>query len=190
MYGDIGMSALMNQTMLLEVASQAFSGAMAQVFHDYFTTPSEQKIPGRIRSWENKLRISMIPVVLMTMVLGVMTCIALSVLYLRPKHAVPLDPQSISAKAKLLAASQALSRELLGVNGQSDNVIQRQLKGRAYHSISTIKGKKQNFTVGTNVHNHSLEVGLKKPATQPKAWWQPMSQKDFGSLSSLFCYRW
>jgi Protein of unknown function (DUF3433) len=182
MSGDSGMAALMNQTTLLEVASQAFSGAMAQMFHDYFTTPSEQKIPGRIRSWENKLRISVIPVILMTTILVLMTCIALGMVYLRPKHAVPLDPQSISAKAKLLAASQALSQELLGVNGQSDNTIQRQLKGRVYQSISTIKENNKSFTIGTNLYNHSPVAGQEKAATQAKARWQPMSQKIWFAL--------
>jgi hypothetical protein len=52
MCGDSDTVALMNQTTLLEVAPKAFSGVMAQAFHDYFTTPSLQKIAAKFAYWE------------------------------------------------------------------------------------------------------------------------------------------
>lgn len=185
MYGDFGTAALVNQTALLEVAPKAFSGAMAQVFHDYFTTPSEQQVPAPIRNWVNKLRLKVIPVTLMTAFLGLMTCIALAMVFLKPKHAVPLDPQSILAKAKLLAASQALSCELLGVNGESADEIQQELQGRAYKIISAAKENIMSFIIGSSLHNHSSKVGQEKAASQSKARWQPTSQKIWFALITV-----
>ena len=40
MYGKSGTSALIDQHALLEAAPKAFSGAMAQIFHNYFTIPT------------------------------------------------------------------------------------------------------------------------------------------------------
>lgn len=79
------MEALMNRAALLEVAVKVFSSAPAQVPHVHLTTPSEQKIPGRIRIWENILRASKPPVTLIITFLGLTTCIALPMVFLEAR---------------------------------------------------------------------------------------------------------
>lgn len=179
------MAALMDETTLLEVASKAFSGTMAQIFHDYFTTPSEQKIGARIRVWENRLRVRGLPVALTTTFLGLMTCIALAMLSLKPRHAVPLDPESILAKAKLLAASPALAAELLSINWQSIDEIPQELKGIVYQSVLSTRENTSSFTVRSISHNPPGEVSQEKPALPSRGCWRPMSQKMWVALPTV-----
>lgn len=185
MYGDSGMAALMDETTLLEVAPKVFSGAMAQIFHEYFTTPSEAKIAGRIRIWENRLRVRGLPVALATTFLGLMTCIALVLISFKPRHAVPLDPESILAKAKLLAASPALAAELLSVNWQSMDGIRQKLKGIVYQSVLATTENTPSFTVRPIPHNRPERIGQEKPALTSRGCWRPMSQKMWFILPTV-----
>ena len=184
-YGDSGVKALMNQSALLEVAPKAFSGAMAQIFHDEFTTPSETRIAAQIRAWENRLRLKVIPVVLIMTFLGLMMCIATGMVFLGPKHAVPTDPQSILAKAKLLAPSQSLSSQLLAINGLGMGAIQHKLTGRAYQSIMATKGDIMSFTIGSSWHQENLEADQEKPGLPSKAQWQPLTQKFWFAIVTI-----
>ncbi|KAF7511141.1 hypothetical protein GJ744_005372 [Endocarpon pusillum] len=185
MCGDSGMAALMDGTTLLEVAPKVFSGAMAQIFNDYFTTPSEAKIAARFRTWENRLRVRGLPVALTTTFLGLMTCIALVLISLRPRHAVPLEPESILAKAKLLAASPALAAELLSVNWQSVDGIRQKLKGIVYQTVLATTENTPSFTVRPISHCRPEGISQEKPALPLSGCWRPMSQKMWFTLPTV-----
>lgn len=173
-YGKSGTAALINQDALLEAAPRAFSGAMVQIFHNYFTLPTEQEIAGKVHMWENRLNLQKAPVALMITSLGLMICISIGLVFLRPHQAVPLDPQSILAKAKVLAASPALSSELLAANGQCRKGIQRKTQGKTYQTACIAKENKPSFTIFPNSTELAQERSKEKAASDVKARWQPL----------------
>jgi hypothetical protein len=121
----------------------------------------------------------------MTTLLGLLIYIALAIVSLKPEHAVPLDPQSIYASAKLLAASRVLSLELVEVNGHSIDQIQLRLESRAYQSILKTKTNRKNFGVASYHYNHNPSGDQKKQASHSKAWWQPVISKIWFALITV-----
>jgi Protein of unknown function (DUF3433) len=185
MYGKSGTSALIDQHALLEAAPKAFSGAMVQIFHNYFTIPIDHDITGNVHTSENRLNLKIMPVAFMITYLDLMSCIAVAMVFLRPHHVVLLDPQSILAKAKALAASPALSSELLEVNGLNGDGIGQRLRGKAYQIMSMKKDNSPSFAIYPSSPGFARAQSKENLASKKRARWQPLNQKIWFALVSI-----
>ena len=105
--------------------------------------------------------------------------------FLRPHHVMPLDPQSILAKAKALAASPALSSELLAVNGQDCDGIRQRLRGKAYQTLFINRENSPSFAIYPSSPGFALAESKENLAPKTRAQWQPLNQKIWFALVSV-----
>lgn len=108
------MDRLLSEETLTSSASQAWAGIVAHFMQENFLTPERTSISGTISRMENRLQVGG-HVAVWLMVAGVALIIVFTVIIMLTtlRDATPIDPDSLSSDAIILAASPSLENLLL-----------------------------------------------------------------------------
>jgi hypothetical protein len=171
-----GLQKMLDPTALLTHGPKLIEGVLTQAFKDYYMAPSpaSETVLGTVATFEERYKVQLVTVVLMSVFLGLSSAFCTAIGFLRPSDSVPLDPTPIASQAILLAASQSLQHHLIA-SGLCE--------GPPQHTVVRAKANDGSFAifVGGNPSTERDDVPCKS------AWWRPTSSKKWfaGALLAL-----
>ena len=106
--GNQNLSAFMDADVLASFGSNAVSGVISQVVHDYLLQPAKSSLEGSLLVSEARVQVKTLTTALLVSLLGLASIFGGLQILLAPKRVVPRDPRDLSATLAVLHASPKL----------------------------------------------------------------------------------
>ena len=119
----------MDPTLLLDLGSRAFKGLSAQIANESLMKTQNTTIHDSVLHSEERLQVKRLTVGLIAACLAALVCIGVLVAVIRPWNTISCEPESLSSRAVIPAASQGL-RERLTQTGFATSVAIEYLRSR------------------------------------------------------------
>lgn len=172
MYNVSTLAPFMDSKLLQDLGSSIFKSASAQIAYEQLITPQESSTTGSLTYTDDRLQVKRLTVGLIATFLGLLICISILEIFIRPWNVVSCEPQSIGALATILAASQSLRRRLVSTGSVTLEALHRRLAQDKFHTVilqqdipsfvleplPSLSGTATSFSSGTIVE-----------------WWRPIA---------------
>ncbi|KAF7561492.1 hypothetical protein G7046_g2643 [Stylonectria norvegica] len=126
--GNSSLGAFMDPNLMIETATNVFKGIATQLLRQITLQPTDRKIAGEMTYTADRLQVKALSTGFMCGFLGVLTLLALGMIFVRPHAVVPHEPGSIASTATMLAASPLLHRTLLHTEGYRRSQLRKRLE--------------------------------------------------------------
>lgn len=169
----------MDPNLLQDLGSRIFKDASANIAHQNLMTSQYSSASGSLTYTEDRLQVKRLTVGLMATCLGLLVCISILEVFVRPWNAVSCDPNSISALSTILVASQSLRQRLIGTGVATSNDLQRRLSGNFFQT-AVIQQKTDSFVLEPALDPAEMAESLPSRSVDGKVeWWRPMAVKSW-----------
>jgi hypothetical protein len=153
-------------------AAKALNGVAAQYAQQILLDPASKASTGQIIYSEDKLKVQTTSMGLIGSCLVLLICLSVAVLFSRPHDVVPRKPDSLAAKAVILASSQDLQHLLADLGRSSTSNIRHRLSAFRFLSVWDTNNK-ANFRIKPSKVEPSLEV--REGLSESHHWHRPTS---------------
>lgn len=166
------LAPFMDPNLLQDLGSSIYKSASAQVASEQLIMPHEGSTTGSFTYTDNRLQVKRLTVGLIATFLGLLLCIGILEIYVRPWNTVSCEPQSIGALATILAASQSLRKRLVNTGSAPSDALYRWLSKEKFHTV-IIQQEIPSFVL------EPLPSVDGTAASQPSSiiteWWRPIA---------------
>ena len=169
----------MDPNLLLDLGSRIFQDASANIASKNLMVPQNQSASGSLTYMEDRLQVKRLTVGLMATCLGLLVCISILIVVVRPWNTVSCEPKSIGALSTILAASRSLRSFLASTGSATLGDLQRRLS----------RSKFQTVIVQRQISSFLLEPvpALAEMAASPPSisadakveWWRPIAVRTW-----------
>lgn len=169
----------MDPSLLQDLGSRIFQDASANIASKNLMVPQYDSASGSLTYMEDRLQVERLTVGLMATCLGLLVCISILEVLVRPWNTVSREPNSIGALSTMLAASRSL-RQCLASTGSATLVdLQRRLSRDKFQTV--IVQQQTNSFVLEPVSNFA-NVATSPPSSSVCAkveWWRPTAVRSW-----------
>lgn len=169
----------LEQTVLAEQMTLAFTGMAALAANQRLLNPSSEAITGVRNSDEDRIQVKLGVVAPIIALLLVCLAIAIFVLFKRPRDIVPRNPQSIGAIALILRANTELSYHFRSSLAHLRYHLQHE---RFFSTVPTTEDF--TFAVVREGMNPAFQPAV--PEKDIKDWWEPLIFKTWCRVLVIF----
>lgn len=169
----------MDPILLQELGSRIFKSASASIAHQNLMTSQYSSANGSFTFTEDRLQVKRLTVGLMATCLGLLVCVSILEIFVRPWNTVSCEPKSISALSTILAASRSLKRRLISTGSTSSDVLQHQLSQDKFQTV-ILQHETNSFVL--ELVSDSTEMARPLPPSSVDAsteWWRPMAVRGW-----------
>ncbi|KAI9881166.1 MAG: hypothetical protein M1830_007144 [Pleopsidium flavum] len=176
----------LDPNLLLTLGSRVFQGVSSQVASQYLMKPLNSTTYGSLTHTEDRLQVKPLTVGLMATCLGLLVCIAMLEVFIRPWSTVCVEPKTISSLARILAASGSLREYLTCMGSATLNTLQCRLSQDKFQTVIA-QDKQRSFVLEHLPQStEPNEIPLSAPPDSKLEWWRPMAVKGwFGALAII-----
>lgn len=172
MYNVSTLAPFMDPKLLQDLGSSIYKSASAQVAYEQLITPHESITTGSYTYTTNRLQVKRLTVGLIATFLGLLLCISILEIYLRPWNTVSCEPHSIGALATILAASQSLRKRLVSTGSVTLETLYRRLSQEKFHTV-IIQQEIPSFVLEPLSSFDGTAASL--PSSSIAEWWRPIA---------------
>ena len=169
----------MDPNLLLNLGSQTYKELSTQMAYQYLMEARNATIFGSSSYKEDRLQVKRITVGLMATCFGLLFCLGILVIFVRPHNSISCEPESISSLAVILASSKAV-RECLAQQGSAtSSAILHHLSSEKFQS--TINQYEHN-SLAIERAPQSKEAIKQLPSDSSSLiteWWRPLSVQSW-----------
>lgn len=169
----------MDPNLLQDLGSQIFQGASTNVAHQNLMTSQYSSASGSLTYMEDRLQVKRLTVGLMATCLGLLVCISILEVFVRPWNTVSCEPKSISALSTILVASKSLRQLLAGSGFATLDNLRRQLSGGKFQTA--IIQQETDLFVLEPVLDPAEMAGSPPSSSEVEKveWWRPMAVRSW-----------
>ena len=172
MYNVSTLAPFMDPMLLQNLGSSIYKSASAQVASEQLISPLESSTTGSLIYSDNRLQVKRLTVGLIATFLGLLLCISILEIYLRPWNTVSCQPQSIGAMATILAASQNLRERLVNTGSVAMDTLHRRFSQQKFYTI-IIQQEIPSFVLEPVPSFDPTAAAL--PSARVAGWWRPIA---------------
>lgn len=172
MYNVPTLAPFMDPKILQDLGSSIFKGASAQLAYEQLITPQESSTTGSLSYMDDRLQVKRLTVGLIATFLGLLICISILEIYVRPWNTVSCEPQSIGALSTILAASQSLRQRLVSTGSVTLDTLHRRLSGDKFQTV-IVQQDIPSFVLEALPAFHGTAAS--PPSSAIVEWWRPMA---------------
>lgn len=159
---DWPITSLMDPEKLNSWAGVTFSSLMSQVARMSFSTAQMHTYNGTFSSDESRVFIELVPTVVISVCLLLVSVMALLIFRYRPWNVVPRDPNSVLGLAAILASSPTLNQQLQHKSTLPAKKLELSLAQTSFWSQ-----KEAEFEIQCDQQDSPAQANL------PLEWWRP-----------------
>lgn len=169
----------MDPSLLQNLGSRIFQDASANIASNNLMVPQYESARGSLTYMEDRLQVKRLTVGLMATCLGLLVCISILEVFVRPWDAVSCEPNSISALSTILAASRSLRQCLASTGSATLDDLQRRL---SRYKFQTVIIQQQTSSFVLEPVPDFAEMTATPPSSSVDAkveWWRPMAVRTW-----------
>lgn len=164
----------MDPSLLRDLGSRIFQEASANIASNNLMVPQEEIAKGSLTYMEDRLQVKRLTVGLMATCLGLLICISILEVFVRPWDTVSCEPNSISALSTILAASRNLRECLASTGAATLDDMQRRLSGYKFQTVIFQQQKTCSFVLEPVADFAELAASPPSSSVDAKVeWWRP-----------------
>ena len=172
MYNVSTLAPFMDSKLLQDLGSSIYKSASAQIASEQLITPQESRTTGSLIYIDDRLQVKRLTVGLIATFLGLLLCISIIEIFLRPWNTVSCEPQSIGALSSILAASQSLRQRLVGTGSVTLDTLHRRLSQEKFQTV-IVQQEIPSFVLEPV---HSFDgTAISPPSSTIVEWWRPIA---------------
>ncbi|KAI9154700.1 MFS transporter cpaT [Paramyrothecium foliicola] len=168
---------------LASTATDVFNGVAVQLLQGLYFQPKDRSVSGTVMIRADRLLVTKVSTILMSLSFGMSALISLAILVLRPHSVIPFHPEPLSSMAVILAGSPQLTSIVSGLRNSQRNDARARLAG--FRFGSTLKG-----TLYLNLEAEPLpskdEMSHQPTKHKGITWWQPVAGTDWFLALTVF----
>lgn len=178
-YNASTLEPFMDPNLLQNLGSRMFQDASAGVARQNLMASQYISASGSSTYRENRLQVKRLTVGLMATCLGLLVCMSILEVFVRPWNTVPCEPKSISALSTILAASRSLRQRLASTGSATLDDMQRRFSRDKFQTV--IVQQEPNSFVLELVPDAAEKAGSppSTPIDAKDEWWHPMAVKGW-----------
>ena len=172
----------MDPNLLKDLGSRMFQDAGASIARQNLMSSQYSNANGSSTYTENRLQVKRLTVGLIATCLGLLVCVSILEVFVRPWNTVSCEPKSIGALSTILVASQNLRQRLIGTGSAPSIDLQRQFSREKFQTVIVQQGL-NSFAL--EPVPDSAEKAGSSPSTPIDAkveWWHPMAVKAWFTI--------
>lgn len=169
----------MDPSLLRDLGSRIFQDASANIASNNLMVPQYDSASGSLTYMEDRLQVKRLTVGLMATCLGLLVCISILEVFVRPWNTVSCEPNSISALSTILAASTNLRQCLASTGSATLADLQRRLS-RDKFQTSIVQQQANSFVL--EPVSDLAEMAASPPSSSVDAkveWWRPTAVRSW-----------
>lgn len=177
----------MDPSLLQDLGSRIFQDASANIASNNLMVPQYESARGSLTYIEDRLQVKRLTVGLMATCLGLLVCISIQEVFVRPWDTVSCEPNSISALSTILAASRSLRQCLASTGSATLDNLQRRL---SRYKFQTVIVQQQTSSFVLEPVSDFAEMAASPPSSSVVAKverWRPTAVRT-GLQRSLLCF--
>lgn len=169
----------MDTNLLQDLGSRIFQDASASIARQNLMTSEYRIATASMTYTENRLQVKRLTVGLMATCLGLLACVSILEVFVRPWNTVSCEPRSISALSTILAASRTLRQHLISTGSATLSDLQRRFSQDKFQTV-IIQLKTNSFVLEPVPDSAEKAAALKSSSPDQKVeWWRPMAVKSW-----------
>lgn len=169
----------MDPNLLQDLGSRIFKGASANIAHQNLMASQFSSTSGSLTYTEDRLQVKRLTVGLMATCLGLLVCISILEVFIRPWNAVSCEPKSISALSTILVASISLRQRLAGTGFATSDGLHRRLSEQKFQT-AIIQQETNSFVVEPAPDAAEMVESPPSSSVDEKVeWWRPMAVRSW-----------
>ena len=170
---------LMDPQLLRDLGSRVYQGASIQIARENLLVPQNSSTNGALTYTEDRLQVQRLTVGLMTTCLGLLVCISILEIFVRPWDVVSCEPNSISAFSRILAASESLKQRLGGTGSATLDALKRRLSQGRFQTV-IVEQKTTSFVLESVPDSPEMAKSSTSNLTEVEMqWWHPIAVKSW-----------
>lgn len=164
----------MDPSLLRDLGSRIFQEASANIASNNLMVPQDEIARGSLTYIENRLQVKRLTVGLMATCLGLLICISILEVFVRPWDTVSREPNSISSLSTILAASRILRECLASTGSATLDDMQRRLSGYKFQTVIFQQQKTSSFVLEPVADFAEMAASPPSNSVDAKVeWWRP-----------------
>jgi len=167
---------LLNPEILVEAASNLFSGVAARYLQQYCLMPTQATISAQAQLMEDRLHVSPVSIYIMMACFALLVGCAISLIWTSRQRLVPRDPSRLSTLATILARTLPMQDVLQYSGDLRTSQITEQL--RSYEFISST-GTDFKLDVAKATSSPKVTTTKEKPLKIKQGPWNPLSARYY-----------
>lgn len=173
MHNVSSLKYFMDPNLLQDLGSRIFQDASANIASKNLMVPQYDSASGSLTYIEDRLQVKRLTVGLMATCLGLLVCISILEVFVRPWNTVPCEPKSISALSTILAASRSLRQCLAGTGSTTLDDLQRRLSRDKFQTI-IVQQQTDSFVLQPVPDFADMAASPPSSSVDAKVeWWRP-----------------
>lgn len=172
MYNVSTIAPFMDPKILQDLGSSIFKAASAQIAYEQLRPLQESSSTGSLSYMDDRLQVKRLTVGLITTCVGLLICISVLAVFVRPWNTVSCEPQSISALSAILAASQSFRQRLVGTGSITLDALHRRLSRDKFQTVILHQGSPSFALEPLPAFDDTAGSPSSSAANQ---WWRPMA---------------
>lgn len=172
MYNVSTIAPFMDPKVLQDLGSSIFKGTSAQIAYEQLRPLQESRITGSLSYMDDRLHVKRLTVGLITTCVGLLICISVLAVFVRPWNTVSCEPHSIGALSTILAASQSLRQRLVGTGSITLDALHRRLARDKFQTV-ILQQDCPSFVLEPLPAFDETPGSLSSGASNQ--WWRPMA---------------
>ncbi|MCJ1429701.1 hypothetical protein MMC29_007616 [Sticta canariensis] len=169
----------MDLKLLQDLGSRIFKGASANIAHQNLMASQYSSTSGSLTYTEDRLQVKRVTVGLMAICLGLLVCISILEVFVRPWNTVSCEPKSISALSTILVASKSLRQRLIGTGFATSDGLHRRLSEKKFQT-AIIQQETDSFVIEPAPDPTEMVGSPPSSSVDGKVkWWRPMAVRSW-----------
>ena len=169
----------MDPNLLQDLGARIFRDASANIASKNLMVPQHDSTIGSLTYMEDRLQVKRLTVGLMATCLGLLVCISILEVFVRPWNTVPCEPNSISALSTILAASRSLRQCLASTGCATLDDLQRRLSRDKFQTV-IVQQQTDSFVLEPVPDFAEMVASPPSGSVDAKVeWWRPWAVRNW-----------
>ena len=171
------MSIFFNETIMSSLASNVYGNVGVQIASSVLRHQARKDLPVTVTFPEQRLRVNLVNVCIMTAAFGILVLLTGVVLAFRPIDVVPQRPHTAARQAAILSSSTDTSATLIRQGHNRDSILQAHLADLKFQSLTSTGSEAPMLAV---VPNRGLKRAIfqehdDRNSNESLKWWRPFA---------------
>ncbi|KAH7308044.1 hypothetical protein B0I35DRAFT_102489 [Stachybotrys elegans] len=184
--GNSTMKAFMDPGLMIDTGTHVFKGVAAQLLHQLAFQPVSRNVTGYITSVENRLKVTKLSTSFMSVFLGLLALLSITMIFIRPHSVVPHRPGSLASTAAILASSESFHNTLIHTETSKLSHVRRRLGNFQFRTV-ILPDAPSSFAIEPIMQTKGESFNEPSEDNHVISWWRPIASTSwFLTLAILF----